>query len=233
MLDVHRRQVLNLLLGDAEADAIVRVDLGDGADRDGHLFLAPQVPLLQQHVGYAAGFPVDDQALDTADGAVGGVHVLAAAHLDFASRGRVVDDLHRADFRAESRHAGAEAVVGPAERLVRAIRGNAAGARDELGLLGVSSCSNSAGGHDSLTSPPEASTRSTGTSLARSSRCFGSTTRWVTARATGSTTTRHTTPQAPSLQLTSAPIVNGVVSATAILLDVVTDTRVRLLQPPA
>src|ERR1035441_1188525 len=65
----------------------------------------------------------------------------------------------------------------------------------------------------SLISPPVASTRSRGTSRPSPCRCFGSTTRCVTARATGSTITRITSPQAPSLQLASAPIVNGVVSA--------------------
>src|ERR1019366_3441224 len=42
--------------------------------------------------------------------------------------------------------------------------------------------------------------------------------RWVMARAIGSTTTRVTLPQAPSIQLASAPIVNGVVFAMATLL---------------
>ena len=68
-----------------------------------------------------------------------------------------------------------------------------------------------------LTWPDEASTRSRGTSRASPKRPFGSTTRWVTSRATGLTITRRTSPQSPSVQLASAPIVN-VVSATAILL---------------
>ena len=70
----------------------------------------------------------------------------------------------------------------------------------------------------SRTSPVVASTRSRGTSRPSPCRCFGSTTRWVTARATGSTTTRLTSPQTPSVQLASAPIVNCVVSAMATFL---------------
>jgi hypothetical protein len=43
-------------------------------------------------------------------------------------------------------------------------------------------------------------------------RCFGSTTRCVTARATGSTTTWVTSPQMPSEQLATVPMVNCSVS---------------------
>jgi DNA-binding CsgD family transcriptional regulator len=53
------------------------------------------------------------------------------------------------------------------------------------------------------------------------------TTRWVIVRATGSTTTRLTCPQGPSVQLASAPIVNGVASAMAILLASWTLARTR------
>src|ERR1700689_691991 len=65
--------------------------------------------------------------------------------------------------------------------------------------------------------PAVASMRSSGTSRPGSRRCFGSTTRWVTASATGSTITRVTSPQAPSLQLASAPIVNCAVPAMVFL----------------
>src|SRR3954447_26003354 len=73
-----------------------------------------------------------------------------------------------------------------------------------------SSCSNSASVQRRSSCSLVASTRSRGTSRPSPWRCFGSTTRWVTLRATGSTTTRSTSPQIPSLQLTSTPIVNFV-----------------------
>src|SRR5580700_8806670 len=76
-----------------------------------------------------------------------------------------------------------------------------------------SSCANSARVHRILIVPVAASamsTRSSGTSRASPARPFGSTTRWVSDRATGSTITRRTSPQSPSVQLASAPIVNEV-----------------------
>jgi len=78
--------------------------------------------------------------------------------------------------------------------------------RDSPLSLGALSCASPAGpGRPSRPSPW---------------RCFGSTTRWVTARATGSMTTRATSPQTASVQLASAPIVNCVVSAIATFLVV-------------
>ena len=70
MIDVHRRQVLHVPLGDVEPDAVL--DAGHGADRDGHLLAAPQVTLLQEHVAHMVAAGVDDQALDLADSAIGG-----------------------------------------------------------------------------------------------------------------------------------------------------------------
>src|SRR3984885_16383308 len=61
--------------------------------------------------------------------------------------------------------------------------------------------------------PPPPTTRSSGTSRLGPCRKPGSTTRWVSALAMGSTTTRLTLPTAPSLQLTWAPIVNSAVPA--------------------
>src|SRR5262249_12711665 len=49
-------------------------------------------------------------------------------------------------------------------------------------------------------------------------RFVGSTTRWVRTRAAGSTTTRFSFPQIPSLHLTAAPIVYWVVSLIFALL---------------
>jgi hypothetical protein len=52
-----------------------------GADRDGHFLAAPQVPLLEEHVGHGVVFRVDDEPLDFSDVVVGGMDVLAATHL--------------------------------------------------------------------------------------------------------------------------------------------------------
>src|ERR1700722_13753776 len=57
VIDVHGRQVLHLLLGDREPDAAARA--GHGADRDGYLLTAPQMALLEEHVGHVAAAPVD------------------------------------------------------------------------------------------------------------------------------------------------------------------------------
>ena len=81
MINVHWRQVLHLLLRDTELDTVI--DPGHGADRDGDFLAAPQVTLLQQHVGHVVVGGVDDQALDSPDVAVGGMDVLAAADLHF------------------------------------------------------------------------------------------------------------------------------------------------------
>src|ERR1019366_6943596 len=80
-----------------------------------------------------------------------------------------------------------------------------------------SSASNSANVQVSFTESAEASTRSSGTSRPRPTRCLGSTTRCVTSRVTGLTTTRISAPQSPSRQLTSTPIVNCVASAMVTL----------------
>src|SRR5215471_12156585 len=71
-----------------------------------------------------------------------------------------------------------------------------------------SSTSNSAEVQFSRISPAVASARLTGTRRGSSCPRRGSTMRWVTACATGSTTTRLSLPYVPSVQLTSAPMVN-------------------------
>src|SRR5215469_10703086 len=78
--------------------------------------------------------------------------------------------------------------------------------------------SNSAMVDRSMTPSAVASTRSMGTSRPLMCWWCGSTTIWVTAGATGSTTTRVTLPQAPSVQLTWAPIVTGSVPSMGVLL---------------
>src|ERR1039458_1905753 len=75
-------QVLHLELGDVEPDTAV--DAGHGADGDGYFLAAPQVPLLEQHVGYVVVAGVDDEPLDLADVAIGSMHALAAARRHLA-----------------------------------------------------------------------------------------------------------------------------------------------------
>src|SRR6202012_3230373 len=78
--------------------------------------------------------------------------------------------------------------------------------------------SNSALVQRSRTSPPlSLPTRSSGTSRLGPCRRPVATTRWVSALATGLTTTRLTLPTGPSLALTSVPIVNSAVSAITVL----------------
>ena len=43
VLDRHRRQIFDLLLGEVEADS--DFDPGDRVNRDGHILASPQVPL--------------------------------------------------------------------------------------------------------------------------------------------------------------------------------------------
>ncbi len=90
VVDVYRRQVLDLLLGEVEPDTVV--DAGHGTDRDGHFFTAPHVPLLEEHVGHVVAVRVDDQPLDFPDVAVGGMDVLTAAHLHLVQWDGVVGD---------------------------------------------------------------------------------------------------------------------------------------------
>jgi hypothetical protein len=47
---ISRWQVLYLLLGDVELDAVL-VDSGHGANRDRHVLTAEHVSLLEEHVG--------------------------------------------------------------------------------------------------------------------------------------------------------------------------------------
>ena len=51
VINVHGRQVFHLVFGEAEMDK-ESPDLGHSADRDSHVLAAPDVPLLEEHVGY-------------------------------------------------------------------------------------------------------------------------------------------------------------------------------------
>src|SRR5262249_52511980 len=110
--------------GEADLDALG--DPGHGADRDRHLFAAPQVPLPQQHMRHEMAVRVDDQPFDLADVAVGGVNVLAALYLHLARRDRIVG--HQVAPRA------AVAVVGPGGNVGGAVVRGVRDAGDELPL---------------------------------------------------------------------------------------------------
>ncbi len=68
---------------EVEPDAIAHVD--DGPDRDGDVFAAPEVALLQQDVGDQVILFGDDQSLNATDFTVAGMHGVAAVHRDFTA----------------------------------------------------------------------------------------------------------------------------------------------------
>ena len=130
------------------------------------------------------------------DVAVGGMDVLAAAHGHLSERKGSGGDRRQGGRGETGPAAYAEHVpAGVFEPLLRQHR--------RVGGLEVLELRD--GAADPI-SPAAASTRPSGTS--RPWYWRSSTTRWVTAGTAGSTTTRATSPQAPSVQLTSAPIVN-------------------------
>jgi hypothetical protein len=94
----HRRsgrwQVFHLVSGEAEMDD-QGPDLRYGADRDGHVFAAPQVPPLEEHVGYLMAARVHDQPLDLPYFAVGRADGQAAADVYRAGWHGVDGDLRR------------------------------------------------------------------------------------------------------------------------------------------
>ena len=75
------RQVGYLRLREVEPNAIINP--GHGTDRDGDLFLAPQVPFVEENVGYLVVTGVDDEPTDMSNGTVGRVDVLTSAQLHF------------------------------------------------------------------------------------------------------------------------------------------------------
>src|ERR1039458_6267241 len=141
VLAAHQRQVFYLPLGDVQPDAVV--DLGNGADRDGDLLAAPQMPLLEQDVGHLAAARIDGEPLYQADFAVGGMDMLPAADLCLAQRDGVVGDGLRAvpEAHADAHATGAgchppcEAVA--LDRIHRSVPPAVAAALHHLGLLGA------------------------------------------------------------------------------------------------
>jgi hypothetical protein len=85
------RQVLHLLPGDVELDAVL-ADSRYGADRDRHYLAAEHMSLLEEHVGDLMAAGVDDEPLDLPDVAVGGMDVFAAVHSHLSGGKGVVGD---------------------------------------------------------------------------------------------------------------------------------------------
>lgn len=90
VVDVHRRQFLNVVFRDVELNSVRNAH--HCADRDRHFPFAPEVSLLEQHVRDVMVAGVDDESLDFPDIAIRRVNVLAAAHGDLAERDGVVGD---------------------------------------------------------------------------------------------------------------------------------------------
>ena len=114
--EVERRQVSYLVLGETEPDA-VGVHVADGADRNGEVMPAPQVPLLEQHMRHVMIVGIDDKSLNPTDGAIAGMHMFAAAHLHLSRRHTIADDDLGTDGHPHATHASAEPVIGPRQRL--------------------------------------------------------------------------------------------------------------------
>src|ERR1700689_5092459 len=112
-----------------------RPDLCHGADRDSHFPAAPQVPLLEKHVGYMVAARFHDQPLDLPYLAVGRTDRQVAAYVYLARWDGVDGDLLRG-----SRLARAAGNVPPGEpvHLARGDAGVPGGVevRHGLGLLG-------------------------------------------------------------------------------------------------
>ncbi len=82
-------QVPHLVLGEVEPDSDVHP--GYGGDGDGDFLAAPQVPLLEQHVGHPVVTRIDEEALHPPDLAVDGVDRVTGPHLVLTQRNNVFD----------------------------------------------------------------------------------------------------------------------------------------------
>ncbi|HXN63379.1 MAG TPA: hypothetical protein VN886_23245 [Acidimicrobiales bacterium] len=90
MIDICRRQVLHLLLGDVEPDSVL--DSGHGADRDGDFLASPKVPFLEEHMGYPVIAGIGKEAPHPPDFTVDGVDTITGPHLYLTLRNNVSDD---------------------------------------------------------------------------------------------------------------------------------------------
>ena len=84
-------QAPHLVLGD--------VHPGHGGDGDGDFLVAPQVPLLEQHVGHPVVARVDEEALYPPDLAVDGVDRVTGPHLVLTQRNNVFDHRPEVSWR--------------------------------------------------------------------------------------------------------------------------------------
>ena len=82
-------QVPHLVLGEVEPDSDVHP--GHGSDGDGDFLAAPQVPLLEQHVGHPIVARVDEEALHPPDLTIDGVDRVTGPHLVLTQRNNVFD----------------------------------------------------------------------------------------------------------------------------------------------
>ena len=79
LVDFEGWQVPHLVFAEVESHALL--DVHNGADWNGNPLFAPQVSLAEQDVRHLVAVGIDDQPPDPADRSVGGMDVLAAAHL--------------------------------------------------------------------------------------------------------------------------------------------------------
>src|SRR5580704_9945649 len=89
-VDLDWWQMPYLGLGEAQSYAVI--DACDCVDRNGDPLLPPQVALVEQDMRHVLIAGIDDHSLDSADGAIGGVHVLTTAQLHLPYRDPVGDD---------------------------------------------------------------------------------------------------------------------------------------------
>src|SRR5262249_1398048 len=86
----HSRQFSYLFLREVDPDS--GVDPGHGADGDGDFLAAPQVPLLEQHVGPPVLVWVDEEALPLPDLTIDGVDPVPGPPLLLTHRNNVFED---------------------------------------------------------------------------------------------------------------------------------------------
>src|SRR5262245_23385291 len=84
------RQFSYLFLREVEPDSVVGP--GHGADGDGDFLAAPQVSLLEQHVGHPVIARADEEALHPPDLTIDGVDRVPGPHLLLTHRNNVFED---------------------------------------------------------------------------------------------------------------------------------------------
>ena len=182
------------MLGQRDGDAVV--DPLDGVDGNGDLLTAPEMALLQQHVGDVSPGRIDDEPLHLADLTVARMHGLASANADLTRRERV-PGLDRTGQRERWVGAALQAEVGPVVGLVGGVGVVAAATGQEVHLLGRGQLVEFGKGVVQAEVAVAGLNHVEGTRRPSPLRCSGSTTRWVSSRATGSMTTLLTAAARP------------------------------------